>query len=116
MFENVALEFKLLGLHEVLDPEDQLSVDGAGLPTDSVFDPVAKFFEQVQDPALAKFVDGWDEQIGKPLGKREDTDARKLWKSIVRVERVTDQDGDAWANGYDAAGRLIDSRLLIGAE
>jgi hypothetical protein len=112
---ETALEFRIVGLGEALD--DGLPVNSGF--DDSVGDPVAKFFARVQDPQLAKFTDGdWNEQLGAPLSKAAstDTDPRKLWKSIVRTERVMDQDGDVWANGYDSAGKLVDARLLIGTK
>lgn len=111
---ETALEYKLLNL-DALDLEENLSVDG-GLEDSLLDHPVQKLFQQ---GALAKFDGGdWDEQISAaPLAKRaEETDPRRLWKTITRTERVTDEDGGVWSRGFNAVGELVDARLLIGAE
>ncbi len=67
MFENVALEFRLAGLAEVIDPEG-LGID-SGLEDTALDHPVQKLFKAAEYGVSTKIGD-WDEQISKPLEKK----------------------------------------------
>src|SRR5713101_8809984 len=109
---------RAIGLFDELDGSDSPGLDDEQSP----MDPIGKFFEQARFRPLTKssndFVDAsWFEPVARGVEKRgtpvtfsKGTMGHKL--GIVRQEEKVDGNGEKWIHSFNAAGEMVDARVI----